>query len=143
MPDRATVLLVESDAEERERLGAALEDVGSEVIACPGPSGPAYTCVGSRQGSCPLVEHADVVVLDTSLASDEAGIGTSSDELLELYAASGRTVVALGPGGWLRSPFAVGHVVHLDERPATGDAVAAVHTAPPADGFVLRGKRAG
>jgi hypothetical protein len=78
------------------------------------------------------------VVLDTWLAGDEIGIGTSSDALLELYAASGRTVVALGPAGGLRSPFAAGHVVRLGERPGANEVVAAVRTAPAVEGFVLR-----
>jgi CheY-like chemotaxis protein len=139
MPGEGTVLLVESDPNESERLGEALEDAGYRVIACPGPTAPEYTCIGGRQDHCPLLERADVVVLDTWLAGDEMGVGTSSDELLELYAASGRTVVALGAGGGLRSPFAAGHVVHLAERPDVPEVVAAVRTAPAVEGFVLRG----
>jgi hypothetical protein len=139
MPDEGTVLLVESDPSERDRLGEALEDAGYQVIACPGPTAPDYTCIGGREGYCPLIERADVTVLNTWLAGDELGVGTSSDELLELYAARGRTVVALGSGGG-RGPFVFGHVIHIKERPKSAEVVAAVRTAPAADGFVLRGQ---
>lgn len=77
---------MESDERERERLGEALEDAGYYVIACPGPTAPDYTCIGGREGYCPLLERADVVVLDPWLAGDEVGVGTTPDELLELYA---------------------------------------------------------
>jgi CheY-like chemotaxis protein len=143
MPERGTVLLVESDPNESERLGEALEDAGYQVMACPGPKAPDYTCIGGSEGYCPLVERADVVVVDTWIPGNEIGVGTSSDELLELYAASGRTVVVLGPGGGLRSPFAPGHIVHLAERPDVPEVVAAVRTAPDVEGFVLRGASSG
>jgi hypothetical protein len=132
------VLLVEANDGERERLGDALEHAGYQVMACPGPTTPDYTCIGGWEGYCPLLERADVVVLDTWLASDEIGVGTTSDELLELYAGSGRTVVAIGPGGSL-SPYAGGHVVCLDQRPEASEVLAAVRVAPEVDGFVLRG----
>jgi hypothetical protein len=138
MPENGTVLLVESDGRERERLGKALEDAGYQVIACPGPIAPDYRCIGGREGYCPLLEHADVVVLDPWLAGDEFGVGTSSDELLELYAGSGRTVFVLGSSaGWL-DPYTAGHVVNLNEHPDTRAIVSAVRTAPDAEGFVLR-----
>ncbi|MGH2630167.1 MAG: hypothetical protein ACRDHI_06375 [Actinomycetota bacterium] len=95
MRQEATVLLVEADAPERERLGTALEDGGYEVITCQGPVAPDHTCIGGREGYCPLVERADVVVFDPWLPGDDAGIGTSSDRLLELYLNSGRTTVVL------------------------------------------------
>jgi CheY-like chemotaxis protein len=136
MREERTVLLVESDASERERLGDALEQAGYRVIECPGPTFPEHTCIGGRDGYCPLVERADVVVLDVWLAGDE--VGTTSDELLELYAARGRTVVAIGGGGWLRGPSAPGHVVHLEARPESRDLVAAVRDAPEVEGLVLR-----
>jgi hypothetical protein len=138
MPREGTVLLVEADEGERERLGEALEDVGYQVIACPGPTAPDYTCIGGWEGYCPLIERADVVVLDTWLTSDEVGVGTSSDELLQLYVGSGRTVVAIGSGGSL-SPYAGGQVICLDNRPDSGKVVAAVRAAPEVEGFVFRG----
>jgi hypothetical protein len=131
------VLLVESDAPERERLGEALEAAGYEVIACPGPIAPDYTCIGGREGYCPLLERADVVVLDPWLAGDEVGLGTTSDELLGLYARGGRTVVTIGAGGSLDA-VTHGRVIHLDRSPNAGSLVAAVRTAPEVEGFVLR-----
>jgi hypothetical protein len=137
MTGEGTVLLVEADEEVRQRLGEALEGAGYQVIGCSGPTAPEYTCIGGRESYCPLVERADVVVLDLWLAGDEEGLGTSSDELLEMYAGRGRTVVTLGHGDW-RDPYAVGHVVHLDERPTVDEIIAAVRGAHPVEGFVLR-----
>ena len=137
MPAEGTVLVVEADDGARERLGEALEGAGYQVIGCPGPTAPDYTCIGGRESYCPLVEQADVVVLDLWLAGDEEELGTSSDELLEMYAGRGRTVVTLGHGDW-RDPFAAGQVIHLDERPAASEVIAAVRAAHPVEGFVLR-----
>jgi hypothetical protein len=138
MPERGKVLVVESDADELERLGGALEDAGYEVLTCPGPGAPDYRCIGDREGYCPLLERVDVVVLDPWLAGDEYGTGTTSDVLVELYAGRGRTVVLLGsPSGWLE-PFSAGNVIRLGERPDMADVVTAVRSAPEAEGFVLR-----
>jgi hypothetical protein len=137
MPDEGTVLLVELDESRRERLGKALDGAGYEVIACPGPTAPDYRCIGGREGYCPLVERADVVVLDPWLAGDELGVGTSADELVQLYSQRGRTVVLLGSIGWL-DPFIGGHVVGLGDHPGAADVLEAVRSAPEADGFVLR-----
>ena len=139
MPDEGTVLLVESDHAESERLGQALESAGYEVITCPGPTAPEYACIGGREGYCPLVERTDVVVLDPWLAGDEYGVGTSADALVELYVGRGRTLILLGSVGWL-DPFTGGNVVGLGDRPDANDVVAAVRSAPEADGFVLRGE---
>ena len=137
MPNEGTVLVVETDDEERERLGRMLEGAGYHVMSCPGPSAPEYTCIGGLEGYCPLIERADVVVLDTWLASDEAGLGTSSDELLQLYTNSGRTVVAIGAGASL-SPYAGGYVICLQDHPEASDVLAAVRSAPESEAFVLR-----
>ena len=137
MPNEGTVLLVGSDESRRERLGHALESAGYEVIPCPGPTAPDYTCIGGREGYCPLVEQADVVVLDPWLAGDELGVGTSANELVQLYSQRGRTVVLLGSIGWL-DPFIGGHVVGLGDHPDAADVRGAVRSAPEADGFVLR-----
>jgi hypothetical protein len=132
MPSEGTVLVVESEHEERERLGRALEDGGYEVLFCPGPLEPDYTCIGGRQGYCPLVERADVVVLDPWFAGDEHGLGTSADVLVELYANRGRTVILLGNVGWL-DPFTGGHVVNLGVRPDSSEVLAEVRSAPGVD----------
>ena len=137
MPEEGTVLLVESEESRRERLAQALEGGGYEVIACPGPTAPDYTCIGGREGYCPLVEHADVVVLDPWLAGDEHGVGTSADELVGLYSRRGRTVILLGSAGRL-DPFIGGHVVALGDDADVVEVLGAVRSAPEAGGFVLR-----
>lgn len=102
-----TVLLVEADAEQRERFGSWLEGEGFRVLACPGPTEPDYTCVGGRTGACPLAAEASAVVLDMSLDSEAVLMGTAAQELLGLYLMSGHRVLVLDahPGeeidGWL------------------------------------------
>jgi CheY-like chemotaxis protein len=90
------VLLVEAEPANRRRYAAWLEESGYEVSICPGPSAPDYTCVGGRHGWCPLVEPADVVVLDLDLDSEIEQVGTSAFELLSVYTGSGKPVVAVG-----------------------------------------------
>lgn len=138
MPENGTVLVVEHDRGQLDRLGRALEDAGFDVIPCPGPTAPEYRCIGDRESYCPLVEQADVVVLDPWLAGDELGVGTTADALIGLYGDRGRTVVLLGSEGWL-DPFSAGHVVRLGDRPDRHEVVAAVRSAPEATSFVFRG----
>lgn len=94
--DKGRVLLVEADPGNRQAYGKWLEDSGYEVLTCPGPRAPDYTCVGGRRGRCPLVEPADAVVLDLDLDSEIEQEGTSAFELLSLYTGSGKPVVAVG-----------------------------------------------
>src|SRR5512133_2680966 len=56
-----TVLVVEADFVERERLADALEAAGYEALMCAGPLEPDYACIGGREGWCPLMDKADVV----------------------------------------------------------------------------------
>ncbi len=92
---KQVVLVVEQDDELRDRLGEWLEDVGFDVVACPGPTRPDYTCVAGRGKPCPLAEAADAMVIDLWLASDSVLFGTSSTELLGYYLSSKKPVVAL------------------------------------------------
>jgi CheY-like chemotaxis protein len=101
-----TVLLVEADAEDRELLGSWLEGAGFQVLACPGPQAPGYICVGGRTGRCPLIEPADIIVVDLRLLSEDAIDGTGAAELLTLYTSSGKPVVALGPDQEITRVFA-------------------------------------
>ncbi len=123
---RTAVLVVEADAGERGRLGDELERAGFDVLLCPGPMPPDYTCVGSRQGACPLVASADVVVLDLWLESDTVLAGTPAEELLELYVAAGRPVVALGAGKRMVDIYGEEPVVVLERRPPAEAMVRAV-----------------
>jgi len=120
---QTTVLLVEADRRERERMSSWLEEAGYEVAICPGPTAPDYTCVGSRGGACALADEASVVVLDMSLESEAVMTGTAAEELLALYLFGGHRIVALGshPGGEVP-----GQLVRLHrhpEREALVDAV--------------------
>jgi CheY-like chemotaxis protein len=121
--DVGTVLLVESDREERARFGTWLEGAGYDVLECPGPSGPDYSCVGSRDRACPLAMAADVIVLDMSLESEALMLGTASEDLLGLYLMAGRSVVALGshPGSGVP-----GQLTRLRRHPDRDDLVDAV-----------------
>jgi hypothetical protein len=76
------VLLVEADAEERIRFGTWLEEAGFDLLTCPGPVEPDYTCIGGRTGACPLAAEASIVVLDMSLDS-EVVMGTAAEDLLD------------------------------------------------------------
>lgn len=90
------VLLVQADAAEREAIGAWLEASGHQVLTCPGPTEPDYTCMGARGRPCPLVDEASVVVLDMSLDSEAVMAGTPAEDLLGLYLMTGRRIVVLG-----------------------------------------------
>jgi DNA-binding response OmpR family regulator len=92
---RAVVLLVEQDPDMTDRIGSWLESAGHEVVACPGPSFPDYTCLADRGRPCPLSSVADIVVLDLWLSSDRVLMGTSSSRLLSHYLSTGKRVVAL------------------------------------------------
>ena len=89
------VLVVESDPVERERLAAALEGNGFEVVLCPGPTAPDYTCVGARAGRCPLATDGCIVVMDMDQDGDAALSGTSAEELLDFYLQAQHPVVTL------------------------------------------------
>jgi hypothetical protein len=120
-----TVLLVEADAEERDRMGSWLEEDGSQVIMCTGPTEPDYTCLGARAGACPLADGASVVVLDMSTRSEGVAMGTASEDLLGMYLLAGAKVVALGshPGEGIR-----GSLVRLRRHPKREDLVGAVRS---------------
>jgi hypothetical protein len=93
---RGPVLVVEADPLERERMGSWLEAAGFDVLLCPGPTEPDYTCVGVRDGTCPLLVEAAVVVLDMSTESEAVMMGTAAEEILALYLLAGSRVVVLG-----------------------------------------------
>ncbi|MGA9160364.1 MAG: hypothetical protein WB297_05805 [Actinomycetota bacterium] len=110
----SSVLVVEADDEERERIASWLERSGYDVSICPGPTGPDYTCVGSREGTCALASEAAVIVLDMSLDSEAVMTGTAAEELLALYLFGGHRLVVLGshPGGEVP-----GQLVRLPRHP--------------------------
>jgi CheY-like chemotaxis protein len=99
--EEASVLLVEPDKDDRERYGRWLEDAGYDVVSCPGPRAPDYTCIGGRQGACPLTADVHLIVLDTRLDSELAVEGTSASELLTVYRATGKPILLVAPEGSL------------------------------------------
>lgn len=115
MNTRTRVLLVESEREGRETLASWIEAAGYDVTVCPGPSAPTYVCIGDRTGACPLVDDADVIVLDCRIDNDLMD-GTSAADLLSLYVSCGHPVIALGSSG-LAGLFEEDDVVFLDEGP--------------------------
>jgi hypothetical protein len=117
------VLVVEADPAERGRFGAWLERAGFQVLVCPGPTEPDYTCVGSRAGACPLASEANLVVLDMSLQSEGVVMGTPAEELLGLYLLAGHRVVVLGSHPGDEVP---GQLRRLRRHPERGELVAAV-----------------
>lgn len=121
---RGTVLLVESDAQERERLATGLEDAGFDVTLCPGPSGPDYTCVGARTLECPLAKGASVVVLDMWFEGEDLLDGTPAEELLNVYLLAGHRVVALA--SQLHDEEIPGRSVRLRRRPESEELVTAI-----------------
>jgi hypothetical protein len=120
-----SVLVVEADPVERGRFGAWLEGAGFEVLVCPGPMEPDYTCVGSRGRTCPLASEAALVVLDMSLASEGVVMGTSAEELLGLYLVAGHRIVVLGSHPGEELP---GQLRRLRRHPQPAELVDAVHS---------------
>ncbi len=120
---KGAVLVVEADADERERFGTWLEESGFHVLMCPGPTEPDYTCVGARGGVCPLVGEADLVVLDMSLDSEAVMVGTAAEELLGLYLMAGRPVVVLGSHPGAEVP---GQLRRMHRHPSREELVDAV-----------------
>ena len=125
----SAVLLVEADEAERERYAGALESAGFEVVTCPGPTEPDYTCVGAREGACPLVAEAAVVVLDMSLDSEALLTGTPAEEILGLYLTSGIPVVVLGSRG---GPALEGQLIRLQRHVEADHVVTSVRSLHPA-----------
>jgi CheY-like chemotaxis protein len=119
-----SILLVEADDADRQRYGRWLEAAGYEVVACPGPQGPEYTCVGSRTGACPLTADVELIILDTRLEGELAMAGASAADLISVYRATGRPVVVLEPRIG-RAPLPEPGVVRLAWPPDRSDLVLA------------------
>ncbi len=118
------VLLVESGPE-REVLATWFDESGFDVTACPGPTAPTYACIGEATGRCPLIEDADVIVLDCRLESHDVHEGTSAYDLLSLYVSTAKPVIVLG-GSEIAHRFTEDEALFL-ERDPDGGLIAAVH----------------
>jgi hypothetical protein len=125
MRSNPRVLLVLSDAVQREFMGTRFEMSGFDVTACPGPTAPTYVCIGDRTGRCPLIDEADVVVLDCRIESDEVLEGTAAYDLLSLYVCAERPVIALNAPE-IADLFTEDDVVFIDREP-WGGVVRAAH----------------
>ena len=122
MSTRAAVLVVEHDRDARSRIGRWLAEADYDVIECPGPSAPDFTCVGSRGGRCALAMDADVVVLNLRQASDEFMVGSPGYELLFYYTARGKRVVVVAGDQDAMVPFPSADVAVV-RRPVQRDAL--------------------
>jgi hypothetical protein len=90
----------------------------------PGSDAPTYVCIGDRTGRCPLVEDADVIVLDCRIESHDVHEGTSAYDLLSLYVTSEKPVIVLG-GSDIAHRFIEEEAVFLEQDP-DGGLIAAV-----------------
>jgi hypothetical protein len=64
-------------------------------MGCPGPTAPVFSCIGSKDGRCPLAQEAVLIVLDLWLDSDAAMRGTRAGKLFRFYRSWGKPVVVL------------------------------------------------
>lgn len=92
---RKTVLLVSPDPGDRERFGAWLESAGIDPINCPGPHAPDFSCLGTSSRTCPLVEPADIAVLDVRRLPGLSTAGLPGWRLLRFYLEHGKPVVVI------------------------------------------------
>lgn len=88
------ILLVESNPEDRRRLGTWLEQAGYSLMDCPGPSRQDFSCLGIRGKHCALVEIADIAILDGRVLQSGTDV-KSATRLLHYYLQSGKPVVLL------------------------------------------------
>jgi hypothetical protein len=123
------ILLVERDDERRALFGGWLDAAGYEVLSCPGPSAPEYSCVGRRSGHCPLVEAASLVVLDLSCSSGSEIRPIVDVELLAYYLMTGKSIVALGDGEDLLAEPPSEGVTPMERTPECRSFLAAIGSA--------------
>ncbi len=126
------ILLVEHDEQRRALIGGWLQDAGYDVLTCPGPSAPEYSCIGSRAGGCPLVYPASLVVLDLSFSPDARVRAPIGAHLLGFYLLTGKPIIALGRGDDLLADPLENQLVALERTPDRGDFLATVRSVIPA-----------
>ena len=100
-----------------------------EVTACPGPSAPTYTCIGTRGLRCPLEAAADVVVVDAELPGEEDADAASGLDLLSYYTGWGKPVIALRAQADALRLFAEEPVRTIEWPPETGALVGSIERA--------------
>lgn len=92
------ILLVESNEDDRLRLGEWLEGAGYSLMDCPGPKREDFTCLGIRGQSCALVEIADLAILDGRVLLEASTDRKAATRLLRYYLASDKPVLVLAEG---------------------------------------------
>ena len=130
----ATVLLVEHERLVRDVAARRLEEAGYQVLACPGPSAPEYSCLGTRGARCPLEAAADLVVVDTELPGEEFAEAASGVDLLSYYTGAGKAVVVLRAAPELLRLFGDASVSSLKWPPSPDDLTEAVRSVFSDDG---------
>jgi hypothetical protein len=123
------ILLVEHDEGRRALFGGWLQDAGYDVLTCPGPSAPGYSCVGSREGHCALVDPASLVVLDLSFSPDATVRAPIGGNLLGFYLFTGKPIIALGSGDDLLADPLDDRLIALERTPDRNDFLGKVRSA--------------
>ncbi len=111
---------------DRDRLGGWLEGAGFGVIECPGPNRIDLARPGVRGRRCPLVETADLAILDVRVVSDAFREKAPSRRLLRLYLSSREPVLLIGERAGPRRSFHENGVTILRARPSRRSLVGAV-----------------
>jgi len=122
---RATVLLVEPDAADRERFGGWLESAGIDPINCPGPHNPDFSCLGTTNSGCPLVHVADIAVLDVRRLPGISTKGLPGWRLIRYYLERGKPLVVIADR-YRKSTFRPEQIVVLSPNPGRESLLLAV-----------------
>lgn len=125
---RPRVLIVEADRREANRLEGILR-AEFDVIHCPGPSAPEYTCPGGRGEHCTFACEADVIVLDEWVEGDTFLQGTTGWELLFYYRSLGKVVVVLAGEEDALRPLPDSFVLAIGRAPDRDSLLRAVRAA--------------
>jgi hypothetical protein len=67
----------------------------STLLICPGPHSPDFTCLGTSNAPCPLVNLADLAVLDVRRLPGLSTQGLPGWRLLRYYLERGKPVVVI------------------------------------------------
>jgi CheY-like chemotaxis protein len=123
------VLVVEPDRLVRDVIARRLVAADYDVTACPGPSAPDYTCMGTRGSRCPLEAVADVVVLDADLPGEEVADAASGIDLLSYYTGMEKPTVTLRAAPQVLRLSAAEPIRNLEWPPETGALIRAIDDA--------------
>jgi hypothetical protein len=126
--DAGPILLVEHDEDIRDLIGGWLQGAGYDVLTCPGPSAPDYSCIGGRSWRCALVEAASLVVLDLSFSRDAIVRASVGVDLLGYYLLTGKPIITLGRGDDLLADPVEGQPIALERTPDRRDFLATVRS---------------